>query len=176
MPNLNVNQTLIANLTRNVHRVTVFLHVRLWAVDWTLFACPKITEESVNAYQAILVIHPLHATKVCFAYITLFFIQTQFSTNCILVEPVTLPPVVSGCLSNNDCPDYTACQSRKCINPCAAPNVCAPNANCRVTRHQAVCTCPDGYIGSPEISCSLRKLIKVEIFLPILHWIWMFKI
>ena len=65
---------------------------------------------------------------------------------------------MSGCLTNNDCPDYTACQSRKCINPCAAPNVCAPNANCRVTRHQAVCTCPDGYIGSPELSCTLRKL------------------
>ena len=79
-------------------------------------------------------------------------------TNYYFVEPVTLPPIVSGCLSNNDCPDYTACQSRKCINPCAAPNVCAPNANCRVTRHQAVCTCPDGYVGSPETSCSLRKL------------------
>ena len=74
------------------------------------------------------------------------------------VETATPPPIVSGCLTNNDCPDYTACQSRKCINPCAAPNVCAPNAICRVTRHQAVCTCPDGYIGSPEISCSLRKL------------------
>ena len=81
-----------------------------------------------------------------------------YFVNSKLVESVTLPPVVSGCLSNNDCPDYTACQSRKCINPCAAPNVCAPNANCRVTRHQAVCTCPDGYIGSPQISCSLRKL------------------
>ena len=163
MQNLNVNLTLIANLTRNVHKVIVFQHVHLWAVDWMLFACPKTTGVYVNASLDTLVIHPLHATKVCFAYITLFFIQTQFSTNCILVEPVTLPPVVSGCLSNNDCPDYTACQSRKCINPCAAPNVCAPNANCRVTRHQAVCTCPDGYIGSPEISCSLRKL-KSELY------------
>ena len=86
------------------------------------------------------------------------FFSYIFFTNCYLVEPVTLPPIVSGCLSNNDCPDYTACQSRKCINPCAAPNVCAPNANCRVTRHQAVCTCPDGYVGSPDTSCSLRKL------------------
>ena len=89
------------------------------------------------------------------------FIFAPFCTSHIFLfsflEPVTLPPVVSGCLSNNDCPDYTVCQARKCINPCAAPNVCAPNANCRVTRHQAVCTCPDGYIGSPEISCSLRK-------------------
>ena len=73
------------------------------------------------------------------------------------VEFAPPPPIVSGCLTNNDCPDYTACTSRKCINPCAAPNVCASNANCRVTRHQAVCTCPDGYIGSPEISCSLRE-------------------
>ena len=88
----------------------------------------------------------------------MFFFSYIIFTNYYFVEPVTLPPIVSGCLSNNDCPDYTACQSRKCINPCAAPNVCAPNANCRVTRHQAVCTCPDGYVGSPETSCSLRKL------------------
>ena len=73
---------------------------------------------------------------------------------------ISLPPVVSGCSSNNDCPDYTACEARKCINPCAKPNACAPNANCRVTRHRAICTCPDGYVGSPEVSCSLRKIFN----------------
>ena len=72
---------------------------------------------------------------------------------------ITLPPVVSGCSSNNDCPDYTACEARKCINPCAKPNVCAPAANCKVTRHRAICTCPDGYVGSPEVSCTLRKIL-----------------
>ena len=92
------------------------------------------------------------------------FLAPPFISQCPLLEPISLPPVVSGCLSNNDCPDYTACQARKCINPCAAPNVCAPNANCRVTRHQAVCTCPDGYIGSPEISCSLRKLKFIKVY------------
>ena len=86
------------------------------------------------------------------------FVSFNISEISKFVEFAPPPPIVSGCLTNNDCPDYTACQSRKCINPCAAPNVCAPNANCRVTRHQAVCTCPDGYIGSPELSCTLRKL------------------
>ena len=96
-----------------------------------------------------------------------FINRNSFLFNCNtseisqFVEFAPPPPIVSGCLTNNDCPDYTACQSRKCINPCAAPNVCASNANCRVTRHQAVCTCPDGYIGSPEISCSLRKFYKI---------------
>lgn len=77
----------------------------------------------------------------------------------ISLEPPSPPPITSGCASNSDCPDYTACEARKCINPCAKPNICAPNANCFVTRHKAVCTCPDGFIGSPEISCSLRKYI-----------------
>ena len=70
---------------------------------------------------------------------------------------ISPPPILSGCSSNNDCPDYTACESRKCINPCAKPNVCAPNANCRVTKHEPICTCPDGFVGSPQLSCSRRK-------------------
>ena len=70
---------------------------------------------------------------------------------------IALPPVEFGCTSDNDCPDYTACQNRKCINPCAERRVCAPNAICTVTRHKAVCACPDGYIGSPEVTCERRK-------------------
>ena len=70
---------------------------------------------------------------------------------------ISLPPVEYGCTSDNDCPDYTACQNRKCINPCAAERVCAPNAICTVTRHKAVCACPDGFIGTPEITCTRRK-------------------
>lgn len=83
--------------------------------------------------------------------------ENSFSFPIDLVSP---PPILSGCSSNNDCPDYTACENRKCINPCAKPKACAPNANCRVTKHKAICTCPDGYVGSPQLSCSLRKKIN----------------
>ena len=84
----------------------------------------------------------------------------EIPVNCLFIALVPTPEVdsvVVGCESDQECPDYNACQNRKCINPCAADSVCAPNAICTVTRHRALCACPDGYIGSPEISCSLRK-------------------
>ena len=89
--------------------------------------------------------------------VLIYVVQFKYFHNS--TADIILPPVESGCTSNNDCPDYTACQNRKCINPCAADNICAPNAICTVTRHRALCACPDGYIGTPEISCSLRKYI-----------------
>ena len=53
-----MNQTLIANLTRSVHRVTVFLHAHLFPVESMHFVHQKIIEVSVNASQTILVIQP----------------------------------------------------------------------------------------------------------------------
>ena len=68
---------------------------------------------------------------------------------------VTLP---GGCSNDSECPDHTTCENMFCINPCAFKNPCAPTADCEVINHQAVCSCPDGYIGSPTTSCILRKL------------------
>ena len=79
------------------------------------------------------------------------------ATSLSLVIPESEPALAAGCERNEDCPDYDACHQRLCINPCAEDRVCAPSANCRVARHQAVCTCPDGYIGTPEVDCKLRK-------------------
>merc|ERR1712079_937945 len=72
-----------------------------------------------------------------------------------LIEKIEPPPFAIGCASNSDCPDYTACENRKCINPCAEKDPCARNAYCKVIRHKPVCTCPDGYIGDPTTSCEL---------------------
>ena len=74
-----------------------------------------------------------------------------------MTEKIEPPSLFAGCASNNDCPDYTACENRKCINPCAEKDPCARNAYCKVIRHKPVCTCPDGYIGDPTTSCELRK-------------------
>jgi len=73
------------------------------------------------------------------------------------VPPPTEPSLDVGCSTNDECPDYTACENRQCINPCAYKNPCAPTAHCRVVRHNPICTCPDGYVGSPTTSCQLRK-------------------
>lgn len=76
------------------------------------------------------------------------------------VPPPTEPSLDVGCSTNDECPDYTACENRQCINPCAFKNPCAPTAHCKVVRHSAICTCPDGYVGSPTTSCQLRKNLK----------------
>ena len=75
-----------------------------------------------------------------------------------LVVGLPTEPVLSvGCLQNEECPLYNACRNRKCINPCAEENPCAPTANCKVIRHEPKCTCPDGYIGDPLTDCRPRK-------------------
>ena len=75
----------------------------------------------------------------------------------ILVGLPTEPVLSVGCLQNEECPLYNACRNRKCINPCAEENPCAPTANCKVIRHEPKCTCPDGYIGDPHTDCRPRK-------------------
>lgn len=68
----------------------------------------------------------------------------------------TLAPILSGCHSNDDCPDHNACKNRICINPCESVK-CKPTATCKVVAHHDTCICPNGYIGTPETSCELRK-------------------
>ena len=88
----------------------------------------------------------------------------EIPLNCLFIALVPTPEVdsvVVGCESDQECPDYNACQNRKCINPCAEDDPCAPSANCKVIGHQPVCTCPDGYIGDPRTECKLRKLLRL---------------
>ena len=81
-------------------------------------------------------------------------------TSLFLVAPSTVAPITAGCDNNNECPSHTACRNRLCINPCALDDPCASNAICRVVNHEPICTCPDGYIGDPSISCELRNAIR----------------
>ena len=74
-----------------------------------------------------------------------------------LVGLPTEPTLDVGCESNEDCSDYTACENRQCINPCAIRDHCDSSAICKAVRHEPICTCPDGYIGNPKTSCELRK-------------------
>lgn len=83
--------------------------------------------------------------------------QTACSMFCLFLAPTTSPAVISGCEDNEECPDHAACENRLCINPCATRDPCAPLATCRVIRHEPVCTCPDGYLGSADVECTPRE-------------------
>lgn len=84
---------------------------------------------------------------------------TAAKTNnpCSLPARPTEPSLASGCADNTECPDYAACENRLCINPCAVRDPCAPLATCRVVGHEPVCTCPDGFVGSPTTECRPRE-------------------
>lgn len=70
---------------------------------------------------------------------------------------VTIPK--PECHVHDECSDVLACIEQRCQNPCAVYDNCAHNAECYVTRHRAVCSCADGYIGDPNIQCLVGKII-----------------
>lgn len=45
------------------------------------------------------------------------------------------------CDSDYDCPSSQSCQNFKCVSACSS-GVCASTANCVVSNHRAVCSCP----------------------------------
>jgi hypothetical protein len=56
------------------------------------------------------------------------------------------------CQKDADCPLDKACASKECVNPCLG-TICGSNALCKVEFHRAVCYCPAGLQGNPQVSC-----------------------
>ena len=43
----------------------------------------------------------------------------------------------------------------KCKDPCVITDPCGYNAECKVTRHNPICSCRPGYEGNPFVECKL---------------------
>jgi len=62
------------------------------------------------------------------------------------------------CFNDDECPSHLACFDYKCKDPCLGPSTsCAHNADCRVSGHAPVCSCPPGYTGDPLTGCNTRR-------------------
>ena len=57
-----------------------------------------------------------------------------------------------GCRVNHQCPPHKHCLSGQCRNPCTE-GLCAVNAHCVATSHQAHCTCRPGFFGDGHREC-----------------------
>ena len=55
------------------------------------------------------------------------------------------------CIRNSECPSNQACIQKKCRYPCEG--VCGVGAQCTVTDHIPICTCPKGLSGDPFVKC-----------------------
>lgn len=70
------------------------------------------------------------------------------------------------CTINSECPANLACINERCVDPC--PGACGLFAQCAVTNHRPICTCPLGYTGDPFSNCveirSKDLFIVLDIF------------
>lgn len=57
------------------------------------------------------------------------------------------------CVMNSDCERDRACLRNKCMNPCLG--TCGQNAQCDVTNHIPICSCPPGFTGDPFTNCRI---------------------
>lgn len=65
------------------------------------------------------------------------------------------------CVLNTDCTGYLACIQNKCKDPC--PGVCGENSVCQAVNHAPICSCFEGFIGNPLISCRKEETPVTEI-------------
>ncbi|KAI2804698.1 hypothetical protein BLOT_003686 [Blomia tropicalis] len=59
-----------------------------------------------------------------------------------------------GCRDSVGCSLEESCINRICQNPCSLYGVCGRNAICRAHNHTALCTCPQGSKGNPNVLCT----------------------
>lgn len=61
-----------------------------------------------------------------------------------------------GCQLDSDCSGLHTCVNRQCVLVCASDgSSCGTLAECYGINHRAVCECPPGYMGNPNIACVL---------------------
>lgn len=59
------------------------------------------------------------------------------------------------CMVSSDCMPNKSCMNQKCVDPCIG--VCGRNAKCTVVNHNALCSCPQNYVGDPFVQCTYAK-------------------
>lgn len=60
---------------------------------------------------------------------------------------------VQGCRYHENCPAEQSCVKNKCINACAVSGACGIGATCTPANHTAICDCPSGFRGDPDVEC-----------------------
>lgn len=57
------------------------------------------------------------------------------------------------CITSSECPLDNVCKNFKCTSPC--PDACGINTECRVIKHNPICSCKQGFTGDPFSVCSV---------------------
>uniref|UniRef100_A0A182M1U8 EGF-like domain-containing protein n=1 Tax=Anopheles culicifacies TaxID=139723 RepID=A0A182M1U8_9DIPT len=57
------------------------------------------------------------------------------------------------CANDLQCANDKACIGGKCSDPCSLRGACGDNALCQTVLHRPRCSCPNCYIGRPNVEC-----------------------
>lgn len=79
--------------------------------------------------------------------------ECTMDSACHLGQICTNERCVAGCRTSANCPDENSCIKGKCINACAVSGACGRGATCTPSDHVAVCNCPSGFRGDPDVEC-----------------------
>ncbi|XP_047739046.1 uncharacterized protein LOC108675679 isoform X4 [Hyalella azteca] len=82
------------------------------------------------------------------------------------LPPPLLPLVIVACENNDNCPLDNSCLNRLCYDVCSL-GICGEDADCSVSRHRPVCSCPPGTTGDPLRNCFALLTEKPELHHPI---------
>lgn len=79
------------------------------------------------------------------------------SASCECIQGYSGNPYEYGCKPectiNSDCELSKSCSNYKCVDPCVG-GVCGYNAICKAINHAPICSCPQGMVGNPFVSCT----------------------
>lgn len=97
--------------------------------------------------------------------------NNQAVCSCLPIFIGSPPACRPECVTSSDCPLAFACVNQKCQDPC--PGSCGRNSNCRVIKHNPICSCKNGYTGDPFTVCfqtpGMNFNFCLILFFPIHH-------
>ncbi|XP_037773775.1 fibropellin-1-like [Penaeus monodon] len=81
-----------------------------------------------------------------------------YKAQCHTVHHIPMCTCVPGsscaqCVRDSDCSFAESCRGGSCVDPCVVGAPCGRNAECAVTLHRPICSCPAGYTGNPRQEC-----------------------
>lgn len=84
--------------------------------------------------------------------------SNTYTCTCLPNYQGSPPQCRPECISNSECRYNLACINMKCKDPCVGS--CGLNTECHVYNHIPQCTCLQGFVGNPFISCYIQQSLR----------------
>lgn len=83
------------------------------------------------------------------------FCRRKYINNKIVINIITkiVCVITAPCQTDSECSLDEKCLKGQCLGPCEVKDACGMNAKCTAINHDKLCSCPEGFTGSPDVEC-----------------------